>query len=89
MKFEVEIDDEAVKSYLDAILQKEVKNQVDRYVNTHDTQAKIRRLVADHLDRALGEVVVRVAGESKQLEDQVRSTLVKRLTNKVIKEMME
>lgn len=89
MRFEVEVDDKAVKAYLDTLLQKEVKSQVERYVNNYDTQAKIRRVVADHLDRSLGEVVVRVAGESKQLEDQVRSTLVKRLTNKVVKEMME
>lgn len=89
MKFEVEIDEKQANDYLRDILKKEVKNQIERYVNSYDTQNKIRRLVADQVDRTLGDVVVQIAGESKVMEDQIRAALLKKLTNKVVKEMTE
>lgn len=89
MKLEVEIDEKQANDYLRDLLKKEVKNQIERYVNSYDTQNKIRRLVADQVDRTLGDVVVQIAGESKVMEDQIRAALLKKLTNKVVKEMTE
>jgi hypothetical protein len=89
MRFETDLDEKMVTDYLGALLEKEVKKQIERYINDYQTQSKIRKVVSDHLEGTLVDVVVRIAGESKGLEDKVRSTILKRLTNKVVKEMME
>jgi hypothetical protein len=89
MKFELDIDEKQANDYLRDLLKKEVKNQIERYVNSYETQNKIRRAVADQMERSLVGVVAQLASESKAMEDQVRSTLLKKLTNKVVKEVME
>lgn len=89
MKLELEIDEKQANDYLRDLLKMEVKSQIERYVNHYETQNKIRRLVSDQIDRTMGEVVVQIASESKEMEDQVRATILKKLTNKVVKEVME